>query len=160
MPSSSVCLVKTRRRFVAALSRHPPDYRTFSQQRTALSYTSHDSSDDQYPSYKCKQTYLSPPGGGRPGGPPRRTRWRRTIHLPLSSHVTLLHLHRHFACQNPRSCLGAYVPRLISQCAVMSKPLQRSRPSIPSSGLGMAQVVLLHFPPSAANPVVYSVLHT
>jgi hypothetical protein len=33
----------------------------------------------------------------------------------------VLHL-RQVACQSPRSCLGAYVPWLIGQCAVMLKP--------------------------------------
>jgi hypothetical protein len=51
--------------------------------------------------------------------------------------VTLLHLHRRFACRNQRSCLGAYVPCLISQCAVPHKSLQQQQVLHPQSRAGL-----------------------
>jgi hypothetical protein len=67
------------------------------------------------------------------------------------SHATLLHHHCQLACRSQRSCLGAYVPWLISQCAVMhnlSSSAVVGPPSPVPGWVGMARVMILRICPS------------
>jgi hypothetical protein len=68
-------------------------------------------------------------------GPPNW--WKAFVHRCCMAHVTLLHLHRRFACRNQKSCLGAYGLWLISHCAVVDKTLQQQQALYPQPRAGL-----------------------
>jgi hypothetical protein len=72
---------------------------------------------------------------GAPRGPPNW--WTAFVRRCCMSHVTLFHLHSRLACRNQKSCLGAYGPRLISQCAMPDKPLPQQQALHPHSRAGL-----------------------
>jgi hypothetical protein len=78
---------------------------------------------------------------GAPSGPPEAS-WKAFVRRCCMAQVTLLHLHRRFACRNQRSCLRAYGAWLISSAAQAASAA--AGPPYPVPGwVGMVWVVLL-----------------